>query len=326
MFRPRNSKLFVGGLSWKTTQESLRDYFSQFGEVRECLIKTDESGNPRGFGFVEYVDTASVENVLNQPEHYLDGKKIDPKRAVPREGTSQHRPQNPMQMMAMMMSPTTAAQLMGGVNSFGGMPGGSSESVSGERNPDRVFVGGLPASVTADDLTREFSRFGTVLDTKLMMDRETGRSKGYAFIQFENDEIAQNVVKECNKGEGLFIHDKHVDVKSAVRRVRQPQQQQQQQQQQQMMMQGMPGMDQMGMMNPYMMMQNPQFMAMAMAAAAQAGYQMPGMFDPSSGAGYPVDPAAMSAFMMGGGAGGAGGGANFYGNQWGQQGQQQGYP
>jgi hypothetical protein len=46
-------KLFVGGLSWETTQDSLQRYFSRYGEVIDCVVmKNNETGRSRGFGFV----------------------------------------------------------------------------------------------------------------------------------------------------------------------------------------------------------------------------------------------------------------------------------
>jgi RNA-binding protein Musashi len=44
-------KLFVGGLSWETTQDSLQRYFSRYGEVIDCVVmKNNETGRSRGFG------------------------------------------------------------------------------------------------------------------------------------------------------------------------------------------------------------------------------------------------------------------------------------
>ncbi len=59
-----------------TAAESLREYFSQFGEVVECTVMRDNStGRSRGFGFLTFKDAKTV-NVVMVKEHYLDGKIV----------------------------------------------------------------------------------------------------------------------------------------------------------------------------------------------------------------------------------------------------------
>ena len=72
------SKLYVGNLSWNTTDETLRQTFSEFGEVTDSIIMRDrETGRARGFGFVTFSTeeqaTAAVD-ALNEQE--LDGRRI----------------------------------------------------------------------------------------------------------------------------------------------------------------------------------------------------------------------------------------------------------
>uniref|UniRef100_A0A8C5XHZ0 RRM domain-containing protein n=1 Tax=Microcebus murinus TaxID=30608 RepID=A0A8C5XHZ0_MICMU len=66
-------KMFMGGLSWQTSPDSLRDYFSKFGEIRECLVMRDPTTKRSR-------DPASVDKVLGQPHHELDSKTMDPKK------------------------------------------------------------------------------------------------------------------------------------------------------------------------------------------------------------------------------------------------------
>ena len=50
----------------------------------------------------------------------------------------------------------------------------------------KLFIGGLAGSVTSESMREFFSQFGKVVDATVMLDRETGRSKGFGFVSFEN--------------------------------------------------------------------------------------------------------------------------------------------
>nr|KAF6457623.1 musashi RNA binding protein 2 [Rousettus aegyptiacus] len=112
--------MFIGGLSWQTSPDSLRDYFSKFGEIRECMVMRDPTTKrSRGFGFVTFADPASVDKVLGQPHHELDSKTIDPKVAFPRRAQPK------------MVTRTK-----------------------------KIFVGGLSANTVVEDVKQYFEQFG----------------------------------------------------------------------------------------------------------------------------------------------------------------------
>ena len=69
-----SKKLFVGGLAWATTSESLRKAFEVHGEVVDAKVITDrDTGRSRGFGFVTMANPADADAAIAT----LDGKEID---------------------------------------------------------------------------------------------------------------------------------------------------------------------------------------------------------------------------------------------------------
>ncbi|KXS17599.1 hypothetical protein M427DRAFT_96919, partial [Gonapodya prolifera JEL478] len=76
--------IFIGGLSWETTEASLRKHFSAWGDVKDVIVMRDPTtGRSRGFGFLSFSDSNSVDEAL-KVVHVVDGKTVDPKKAVPR--------------------------------------------------------------------------------------------------------------------------------------------------------------------------------------------------------------------------------------------------
>ncbi|XP_045119926.1 heterogeneous nuclear ribonucleoprotein 27C-like isoform X3 [Portunus trituberculatus] len=150
-------KMFVGGLSWETTQESLQRYFGQYGEVIDCVVmKNNETGRSRGFGFVTFADPNKVDAVLKSGPHELDGRTIDPKACNPRSMQKQKR----------------------------------------NGNWPKVFLGGLPSNLTETDLRNFFSRFGGVMEVVIMFDQEKKKSRGFGFLSFETEEAVDRAVAE----------------------------------------------------------------------------------------------------------------------------------
>lgn len=69
-----SKKLFVGGLSWDTTDASLTQAFESFGEIIEATVITDrESGRSRGFGFVTFAEESAAKDAIAE----MDGKALD---------------------------------------------------------------------------------------------------------------------------------------------------------------------------------------------------------------------------------------------------------
>ena len=82
-----NSKLYVGNMSFKTTEADLRNAFSQFGSVTDVYIANDrETGRPRGFAFVTFTtDTESKLAAEKMNGVDLDGRQLTVNEAKPKE-------------------------------------------------------------------------------------------------------------------------------------------------------------------------------------------------------------------------------------------------
>jgi len=65
-------------------------------------------------------------------------------------------------------------------------------------NNKKLFVGNLPFSTTEDDLRQMFGDFGEIVDLKLILDRMTGRSKGFAFVEYADESMAQKAIDAMN--------------------------------------------------------------------------------------------------------------------------------
>jgi RNA-binding protein Musashi len=169
-------KMFIGGLNWQTTPEALQAYFGKFGDISECMVMRDPvTRRSRGFGFVTFVNPNSVDKVLAAGVHQLDAKVIDPKVAFPR------RP-NTSSLQPKMVTRTK-----------------------------KLFVGGLSASTTVEDVRSYFEQFGKIEDAMLMFDKVTQRHRGFGFVTYESEDVV-NKVCEIHFHE---INNKMVECKKA---------------------------------------------------------------------------------------------------------------
>lgn len=80
-------KIYVGNLSFSTTEDRLRQLFEEHGEVASATLVMDrETGRPRGFGFVEMNDSAQAQNAINALNgQNVDGRDLTVNEARPRE-------------------------------------------------------------------------------------------------------------------------------------------------------------------------------------------------------------------------------------------------
>ncbi|KAJ7967806.1 heterogeneous nuclear ribonucleoprotein 1-like [Quillaja saponaria] len=178
-----SGKLFIGGISWDTNEDRLRQYFQTFGDVVEAVIMKDRgTGRARGFGFIVFADPAIAELVVKE-KHIIDGRAVEAKKAVPRDD------QNTLTR--------------------------SNSSVQGSPCPGqtkKIFVGGLASTVTENDFKNYFDQFGTITDVVVMYDHNTQRPRGFGFITYDSEEAVEQVLYKTFHE----LNGKMVEVKRAV--------------------------------------------------------------------------------------------------------------
>lgn len=76
----------------------------------------------------------------------------------------------------------------------------------------KIYVGNLPYSVTDSTLESNFAEFGRVSSAKVMMDRETGRSKGFGFVEMASAEFAEAAIKALD---GMSVDGRSITVNLA---------------------------------------------------------------------------------------------------------------
>ncbi|KAL5172117.1 Heterogeneous nuclear ribonucleoprotein 1 [Glycine soja] len=153
-------KIFIGGLARETTIAQFIKHFGKYGEITDSVIMKDrKTGQPRGFGFITYADPSVVDTVI-EDTHIINGKQVEIKRTIPR---------------------------------------GAVGSNSKDFRTKKIFVGGIPSTVTEDEFRDFFTRYGEVKDHQIMRDHSTNRSRGFGFITYDSEEAVDDLLSVGNK-------------------------------------------------------------------------------------------------------------------------------
>ncbi|XP_051897266.1 heterogeneous nuclear ribonucleoprotein A3 isoform X5 [Pristis pectinata] len=148
-------KLFIGGLSFETNEESLREHFEQWGQLTDCVVMREPSKRSRGFGFVTYSSVSEVDAAMSARPHKVDGRVVEPKRAVSREDSTK--------------------------------PGA-------HLTVKKIFVGGIKEDTEEYHLRDYFEKYGKIENIEVMTDRGSGKKRGFAFVTFDDHDSVDKIV------------------------------------------------------------------------------------------------------------------------------------
>jgi heterogeneous nuclear ribonucleoprotein A1/A3 len=164
---PAQRKLFIRGLGWETTQESLRSVFTPYGELEEAVVITDKiSGRSKGYGFItfRYIDGAIL--ALKDPSKKIDGRITVVQLASP--GLSEKSAPNSAQKAADLAL-------------------------------RKIFVGNVLPDMSSERLLSHFSTYGEIEEGPLGFDKQTGKFRGFALFVYKTVSGAQAALANPNK-------------------------------------------------------------------------------------------------------------------------------
>jgi len=168
-------RLFIGGLSYDTTDQSLEEYLSTKWPTEEAKVKRDPEGKSRGFAFVTFPVLSILEDCFSAQPHWIDGKQVEMRKVAP-DGSSG-------------TGGGGQKRSAGGMTHYGG----------GSGTNTRVFIGqapggrsrGLNDDIQDEDLRTFFERYGTVTGVAQHRWEDSGRKKGFGYMEFAEYEAAQ---------------------------------------------------------------------------------------------------------------------------------------
>ncbi|KAF5730715.1 UBP1-associated protein 2C [Tripterygium wilfordii] len=155
-------KLFIRGLGWETTNDSLRSLFSAYGELEEAVVILDkQTGKSKGYGFVTFKHVDGAVLALREPSKKIDGR-------------------------------VTVTQLAAAGNS-------GNNSSAADISMRKIYVANVPFDMPSDKLLALFASFGEIEEGPLGFDKQTGKSRGFALFVYKTPEGAQAALVEPTK-------------------------------------------------------------------------------------------------------------------------------
>jgi len=212
-------KLFVGGLPVSFSEEELGEYFSQYGNVVESLVKTKEG---RSFGFVTFASIEEANAALEIKTHKIGDRDVEVKRAIANTRAPSMSTM-PMDSSYGMVDPGALSQTSYSSTSPTGshFQNGNNYTNSQQdyeidgQQQKKLFIGGLHWRTEDTDLRNYFSTFGQLTDAMVIKCPEKQKSRGFGFVVYASPEDAETVLHHPAHHE---INSKVVDVKRAVSR------------------------------------------------------------------------------------------------------------
>jgi polyadenylate-binding protein len=165
--------VFIKNLDTAIDNKALHDTFAAFGNILSCKVAQDETGASKGYGFVHY----ETDEAASQAIKHVNGMLLNEKKVF----VGHHIPKKDRQSKFEEM----------------------------KANFTNIYVKNIPVEVTDEEFRELFEKYGEVTSASLARDQESGKSRGFGFVNFINHEHAAKAVDELNgkdfKGQDLYV-------------------------------------------------------------------------------------------------------------------------
>ncbi|OKL59337.1 Polyadenylate-binding protein, cytoplasmic and nuclear [Talaromyces atroroseus] len=165
--------VFIKNLDTAIDNKALHDTFAAFGNILSCKVAQDEFGNSKGYGFVHYETAEAANNAIK----HVNGMLLNDKKVFVGHHISKKDRQSKFEEM--------------------------------KANFTNIYVKNIDLEVTDEEFRELFGKFGDITSATISRDPESGKSRGFGFVNYVNHENAQSAVDELNDkdfhGQKLYV-------------------------------------------------------------------------------------------------------------------------
>lgn len=165
--------VFIKNLDIAIDNKALHDTFAAFGNILSCKVAQDEHGNSKGYGFVHY----ETDEAASQAIKHVNGMLLNEKKVY----VGHHIPKKDRQSKFEEM----------------------------KANFTNVYVKNINPESSDEEFRELFAKYGDITSSSLARDQETGKNRGFGFVNFVSHEAAAKAVDELNgkdfKGQDLYV-------------------------------------------------------------------------------------------------------------------------
>ncbi|CAA0826231.1 UBP1-associated protein 2A [Striga hermonthica] len=169
---PSHRKIFVHGLGWEASDETITTSFSKYGEIQDCKVVKDKiSGKSKGYAFILFKHRKGARKALKEPQKLIEG----------RMASCQLASAGPVKAPTAPVAATVP------------------DAYESEYTRRKIYVSNVSPEMDPNKLLEFFSTFGEIEEGPLGLDKQTGKPRGFCLFVYKSLESAKKALEEPHK-------------------------------------------------------------------------------------------------------------------------------